>query len=106
MAQRVAVVTWSGLLNGDYGEAVELAVYADRSVQITGTFGAGGTCVIQGSNDGTNWATLADPQGNLLSHTDTKIEAILELTRYLRPYVSGGDGTTNLTATMVARGIQ
>jgi len=73
-----------------------------RSVQITGTFGAGGTCVIEGSNDGTNYATLADPQGNALSFTAAGIEAILENTKYIRPRVTAGDGTTSLTVTLLA----
>jgi len=76
---------------------------ADRSVQVTGTFGAGGNLRIEGSNDGTNYSALTDPQGNALDFTATKIEGVLELTRYIRPRATAGDGTTSLTVTMILR---
>lgn len=85
------------------GEAVEQTGAAHRSVQVFGTFGAGGTVTIQGSNDGTNWATLTDPQGNALTFTTAKIEAVQELTRYIRPASVAGDGTTNLTVIILLR---
>ena len=96
-------VTWTGLLNGDVGSPAELAAYSDQSVQLVGTLGTGGKCVIQGSNDGTNWATLNDPQGNILELTALKIEAIAELVRYVRPNITAGDGTTNLSVIMLAK---
>lgn len=97
------VVQWSGLLNGDIGAPVEYPGHSDRSVQIQGTFGVGGTCVIQGSNDGTNYQSLTDPQGNAISKTAASIEMVTELTRYIRPNITAGDGTTNLEVTMVLR---
>jgi len=83
--------------------AVHYALATDRSVQVHGTFGVGGTVLIEGSNDGTNWYTLTDPQGNALSVTAAKIEAISEPTVYVRPRVTAGDGTTSLTVTIFAR---
>lgn len=71
-----------------------------RSVQFTGTFGTGGTILLEGSNDGTNYVTLTDPQGNAISKTAAGIEAIEETTVYIRPRVSAGDGTTSLVATL------
>jgi len=97
------VIQWSGLLNTDDGTPIEMPGSADRSIQITGTFGAGGTIVFEGSNDGTNYASLTDPQGNAISKTAAGIEAIAELTRYVRPRVTAGDGTTNLVATLLVR---
>ena len=78
--------------------------FADRSVQVTGTFGVGGRVLLQGSNDGTNWVTLNDPQANALSFTAAGLEAVLELTQYIRPTVNAGDGTTSLTVTMTFGG--
>jgi hypothetical protein len=69
--------------------AVQLPEWADRSVQIVGTFN-GGTVVVEGSNDGVTWATLNDPQGNPLSFTTSKVEQILEVVLYTRPRVSAG----------------
>jgi len=97
------VIQWSGLLNGDDGSPIEMPGSADRSIQVSGTFGAGGTIILEGSNDGTNYVTLADPQGTAISKTAAAIEAVLELTRYIRPRVTAGDGTTNLVATLLVK---
>lgn len=80
------------------------ADYADRTVQVTGTFGAGGNLRVEGSNDdGTTYAALSDPQGNALNVTAAKVEAITEVTLWTRPFVSAGDGTTSLSVTVTAR---
>ncbi len=101
---KTKLVTWTGLLNGDQGASAQWVEYSDRCFQVTGTFGTGGSCTIQGSNDGTNWAALADPQGNALTFTSQKIEQALELPRYVRPTVTAGDGTTSLTVTLCMKG--
>lgn len=99
------VYQWTPLTNAgsDVGAAMEFPGWADRSVQITGTFGAGGTCVIEGSNDGTNYVTLNNLQSAALSLTAATVKGIAEITRYIRPRVTGGDGTTSLTVTILAR---
>jgi hypothetical protein len=97
------MMTWAGLLNGDDGGPVELPSFPDVSVQVGGTFGTGGTIVMEGSNDGTTYFTLTDPQGNTVSKTSAALEQIEELVRYRRPRVTGGDGTTALTVTLLAR---
>ncbi len=99
-----SVIAWPTLANGDFGAAVQYAGMGDRSIQFHGTFGTGGTVVLQGSNDGSNWYTLTDPQGNAISKTAAGLEAVSEATAYVRPYVSAGDGTTSITATLFARG--
>lgn len=98
------IVAWADMANGDDGVRAELANFADRSVQVSGTFGTGGAVVIEGSIDGVNYATLTDPQGNALSITEAKIESIAEVVRYVRPRVPSGDGTTALTVTMLMKG--
>jgi len=100
---RVQLATWSGLLNTDTGAPLDWTEYADRCFQVTGTFGAAGSCTIQGSNDGVNWAPLTDPQGNNLAFTAQKIEQAMELPRFVRPNVTAGDGTTNLVVTLCMR---
>lgn len=104
-------IEWTPLTftGADDGEAVGPFPGADRSIQVTGTFGAGGTLVWEGTNaevpGGATWATLNDPQGNPLSFTSARIEQISEYTRWMRPRVTAGDGTTSLTVRMlVARG--
>jgi len=115
MAERAVTVTrhgnhtikavWTGLLNTDTGESLkeEFSDYSDRSVQVHGTFGAGGNVQIQGSNEGSNFYFLNDPQGNALDFGSAKIEQVLEQTLFIKPVVTAGDGTTNLTVTMIAR---
>lgn len=105
------VITWTPLTttNAD-GEAIEMPGSADRSIQFTGTFGTGGTIVLQGSNlaapvAGTDadWFTLTDPQGNAISKTAAGGEMVTELTRWIRAKVTAGDGTTSLTATLLVK---
>lgn len=98
--QAVALATWV-MGDADQGTAIEMTDFADRSVQVEGTFGAA-TVVIQGSNDGTNWQTLRDPQGVALSFTTAGLKQVLETTRFIRPSSSGGTGTA-ATVTMLMR---
>jgi len=98
------VVTWTGLANGDDGTPLRMPAASDRSWQVGGTFGAGGTVLCEGSNEGSNYVTLTDPQGNAISKTAAAIEQIEELTVYVRPRVSAGDGTTSINVTMLVRG--
>lgn len=101
--EHAVLVTWSGLLNTDTGVPVSLTDFPDRTIQLTGTFGSGGEVTFQGSNNGTDYVVLTDPQGNALTMTAGRIEVVTETPRYVRPSVTGGDGTTNLTLIMFAR---
>lgn len=92
---------WTPLTTtNDTGRAILIPGNAIKSIQFSGTFGAGGTVVFEGSNDGTNFVTLTDPQGNAISKTSAGIEAVEEYTLYVRPRVTAGDGTTSITATL------
>lgn len=93
---------WSSMAANDDGAQVQGAEYTDKSVQVFGTFG-GASVVFEGSNDGSNWATLTDPQGNPLTFASAKIEMVSEATWYVRPRVSGGDGTTSLTVIVLMK---
>ena len=97
------LVQWADMANGDVGQAFTLADYADRSVQVEGTFGSGGTAVVEGTNDSTNWRTLNDPYSNAISITTSKVEAVSELVVGIRPSITAGDGTTSLTVSMLVR---
>jgi len=97
------VITWSAMANGDTGQPLEMPGSADRTVQVSGTFGSGGTLTLEGSNNGTVWAVLTDPQGNSLDITSAKIETITEITRYMRPNVTAGNGSTSLNVSMLVR---
>lgn len=98
----VAVTTWSGLLSDDDGEPVRLAVYSDRAIQVSGTFG-GASVTIGGSNDGETYHALTDTQGNALTLTSGALKQIIELPIFIKPRVFGGDGTTALKVVLSGR---
>lgn len=82
-------MTWTGITEADTGGVANIPRYPDMTVQVTGTFG-GMTVGIEGSNDGTNYSTLNDAQGNALSLTAAGIEQILENTEFVRIATTGG----------------
>ena len=96
------MVVWTPLTtaNAD-GTRVQVNRYPDKTVQVDGTFGASGKVTIQGSNDGTTWATLSDPQGSSLVISSAGIKAISENPLYIRP-LAEGDGTTALNVRLLA----
>lgn len=92
--------TWP-LTATDDGMPVGYAQWSDRSVQFTGTFGAG-TVLLEGSNDGgTTWATLLDSKGNAISITAAGLVQIGQLAELVRPRASVA--VTSVVATMLAR---
>jgi hypothetical protein len=108
----VLIVQWSPLTttNAD-GEWIALPLHRDISVHIFGTFGTGGTVLIQGSNEvaasPTSAMTLnsADVDGTApypLSVTAAKLRQVLDAPVKIRPFVSAGDGTTSLTVILKA----
>ena len=106
---QIQIWMWEGLTNGDTGDPLNLPFHADRSVHASAaTWGAGGKILIQGSNmremDTPEYATLTDPQGNSIElNTNKLIEQVMETTYLIRPYVSEGDGTTDLTVYILIR---
>lgn len=105
----VGVLSWGPLANGDTGAPVQLPANSDRSIHIFGTFGAGGTVVVQVSNEliaPVNWVTATDPSGAAISVTSLALKAIIEVSRWIRVSVTAGDGTTSLTAALLVRRTQ
>lgn len=105
VAKRVHKMSWEGLANGDDGSPLTVPRLSDKTVQVTGTFGAGGQVSVEGSNDGgATWSQLSDPQGDPLQLDAEGIETILDNVESIRPRVTAGDGTTDLAVTVVSRG--
>lgn len=100
---KACVASWANIANGSDGAPLDQSQYTDKSVQVSGTFGAGGNLRLLGSNDGVNWNTLTDPQGNALDITAAAIKFVAEATRYIKPSVTAGDGTTALTVTILLK---
>jgi hypothetical protein len=100
--------TWTPLTttNAD-GQAAAYVGSGDRTIQVTGTFGAGGTVIVEGSLDTTfpptNWFPLKDPSNTAISFTAAGLRAILENVVAVRARVTAGDGTTSITATLAVR---
>ena len=65
--------------------------------EVTGTWGAGGALVIEGSNDGTNYFTLNDQANAALTLSANALKTVRDQPLYIRPRVTAGDGTTSLT---------
>lgn len=86
---------------------IEIPGYADKSVQLSGTFN-GSTIVIEGTNqDGADptiltYATLTDTQGNAVSFTAAGIKQITEICRWIRPRVTVGTPTA-VTVNLLAK---
>lgn len=98
----VAVTTWAPLAADDDGAAVRLAVYSDRSVQVSGVFG-GASVTLGGSNDGETYHALTDTSGEPITLTVGALKTVVELPVYVKPRVFGGDGTTNLKVVLAGR---
>lgn len=105
------MVSWT-LANGDVGDPVDMSEYTDRTVDIGGTFGVGGSVTLRGNNAATKpnpassatvWAPVTDPQANAITKTSKALEAILEAPRWTSPECTAGDGTTAIVVTMIGR---
>lgn len=91
-ARRIA--TWAGETtsgNASIPRYAPLTSLVCASVQVSGTFG-GATVVLQGSNDGTTYATLNDLQGNALSFTSAGYAEFSSGAAFIKPSISGGTG--------------
>lgn len=96
--------TWTPLTNSNTtGDGAGYTGSGQRAIQVTGTFGAGGTCIVEGTLDNTNWFQLNDLGGTAISFTAAGLKGIREDVLAVRPRVTGGDGTTSLTAVMTVR---
>ncbi len=100
-SNRVALVKWDTMLNGDTGAPFDLARWPDKSVQVVGVFGVGGEVTMEGSFDGgTTWGSLHNVQGAVLAigvgATENDPLVIAESPPLMRPNVTGGDGSTDV----------
>lgn len=101
------IVEWPAVLNAGDGTPIEVTDYDDITISFYGTFGAGGSVSLQGSNDvaaPTNWAILTAVGGTAaLTNTAAGIKKANENPRWIRPIVTAGDGTTSIDCVVVLR---
>jgi hypothetical protein len=91
-ARRIA--TWAAETTAGNASIARYAPHvslANASVQVSGTIG-GATIVLQGSNDGTTYATLKDLAGNDLSFTAAGYAEFTSGAAFVKPSISGGTG--------------
>lgn len=86
----IPVCTWTGITENDDGNEVIMAKYPDKTVQVTGDFTTSGAITIEGSNNGTDWATLTDQAGTPLVLTTTAVALIAQNPLYIRPRATAG----------------
>lgn len=97
------VVTWAGLVNGDTGDLFDMTGFVPLSMQVEGTFGAGGSMALEGSNDGVNQRGLHSSGLTAIAVTAAGIVPVSDTTRYVSPHATAGDGTTSLTVSLYLR---
>ena len=88
------IATWTAETtagNASIPRYAPLTSLAIASVQVSGTFG-GATVVLQGSNDGTTYATLDDTSGAAISFTAAGIVDFSAGCAFVKPSISGGTG--------------
>lgn len=93
---------WGGCADGDTCTALDPMSSGSLGmcVQFIGTFG--GTIVMQGSNDGTNWFTLSDLQGNAVSTSSAGAFEVSTSAAFIRP--SPGASVSDVDVLVCMRG--
>ena len=102
-ANRDALVTWTPLANGDSGSVLNNLENRFATVQIDGTFGAGGSINLLGSLDGVTYTILLDSAGAAITLTAAGMVSVRDIVAYYKPDVTAGDGTTALTCRLLVR---
>ena len=99
------IVTWAAMGGADTGTYFAVPSASNLTLQHSGTFG-GATIVLQGSNDGTSWATLTQTGGSntAFSYTTAGVHCPVEMPVYVRPVTSGGTGSA-VDAILVCRAV-
>lgn len=107
ISKGVCKSTWTGLLNTDDGSYLDAVILPTKTVQVSGTFGAGGSVTIEDENG----APLHDARGgtgatNAVAITAAGVVKLSENPLKLRPRVTAGDGTSTLTVVIISESPQ
>jgi len=102
-SKRDMIVTWTPLANGDTVAVTTNLEIRFAAVQVSGTFGVGGSVNLEGSLDGTIWTILQDPSNAAITLTSAGMVTVRDVVKFFRPNVTAGDGTTALTCIVLAR---
>lgn len=95
--------TWA-LTTADFdGAPADIPAYPDRTWQVVGAFGGTGILLPQGSNDGTNWATLSNLASTPVSISAAGLVGTAERTSKVRPILNPVGVGATVTVTLIAR---
>lgn len=101
------IIQWASVKNGDtcapYTSTPSVAS-ADRSLQVEGVWGSGGSAQLEGSNDQTNFEILHDVQLNTIIMSGNGIKQVLDKTYQTQPHITNGDANTLLNFTLYLSG--
>ena len=100
------LVQWPHLKTGDVGSGYRHPRKADRTVEVEGVPGGATVSVLGKVSPSSAGFLLSDPLLNDLTIgvADKKGKAIMENVMEIFPSVAGGDGTTDLTVTILFTG--
>lgn len=104
----IAVQWGPGAVFGDTFVPIISASLVDHSIQVEGTFGNGTNIQIHGSNDATTTTTghyhaLTDPYSNTINIGSAQLRQTTEITSWIKPVITAGDGLESLTITVAFR---
>ena len=104
VAKQGVKVFWETVTTGDTGrpykpQGVEGGI---ATAQVTGTFNGGTTVTLKGSNDGTNFVTLKDLQGDDISLTAAGLVDFSTAALEIRPEVASGS-SDDIDVTVIFR---
>jgi len=94
-------VIWASVTQADTCQQVQFPQYADKTIQVAGTFG-GTSVAVNGTIDGTNFAALTDQSGTTIAITTAGIKQVLQNAYQIQPALTGGAGVS-LTISMIFR---
>lgn len=107
----VHVYEWTGLLAADTGLPIRVPSHMEKTVEVSGAVGVGGSITIQGRNGETGTYAALHNRKDAAALTFTAlavpvIEAIEENPTEIRPNVTAGDGATTYTVRLTCTSVR
>lgn len=104
----IIAMSWGPMKFGDNCVPIVSGSLVDHSIQAEGTFGIGTSVTLLGSNDATtttngNYHALTDPYGTTINIQSPAIKQSTEVTAWIKPAITAGDGSESIVATVSIR---
>lgn len=100
----VAIWLWEAITTTNtVGTGVKVSEYKELTMQAIGNFSGSATISLQGSIDGTNYATLPEYDGTAATLAAAGITGSPASPLYVRPAIASGDGSADIDVYLVAR---